>query len=100
MRRRPPHHLSPAWAKHPAGPDPEASPSHPKSPQQRSDQTRKPVNSEQDSCSYVGGFAHQFKCVVNIFVGERDPARYRNCDGAPETDVTSRSSVAKAVSTA
>src|SRR5258708_5475747 len=26
MRRHPPHHLSPAWAKHPAGPDPEASP--------------------------------------------------------------------------
>jgi hypothetical protein len=53
MRRHPPHHLSPAWAKHPAGPDPEASPSRPKSPQQRSDQTRKPVNSEQDSCSYA-----------------------------------------------
>src|SRR5260370_9485043 len=47
MRRHPPHHLSPAWAKPPAGADPEASPSRPKSPQQRSDQTRKPVNSEQ-----------------------------------------------------
>jgi transposase InsO family protein len=51
-RRHPSHHLSPAWADHPAGPDPEARLSRPKSPQQRSDQKRKPVNSEQDSCSF------------------------------------------------
>src|ERR1700737_4416519 len=51
-RRHPPHHLSPAWADHPAGPDPEARLSRPKSPQQRSDQTRKPVNSEPDNCSF------------------------------------------------
>jgi len=37
---------------HPAGQDPEARPSRPKSPQQRSDQARKPVNSEQESCSF------------------------------------------------
>src|ERR1700676_5089626 len=36
---------------HPAGLDPEARLSRPKSRQQRSDQARKPVNSEQDSCS-------------------------------------------------
>src|SRR6267154_2140212 len=52
MRRYPPHHLSPAQANYPAGQDPEARPSRPKSPQQRSDQVRKPVNSEQDSCSF------------------------------------------------
>jgi len=45
MRRHPPHHLSPARAKHPAGPDPGARLSGPKPPHQRSDQTRKPVNS-------------------------------------------------------
>src|SRR5260370_28649822 len=35
-----------------AGQDPEARIRHFKSPQQRSDQTDKPVNSEQDSCSF------------------------------------------------
>jgi len=25
----------------------------------------------------IGGFAHQFQCVVNILVSERDPARHR-----------------------
>jgi DNA-binding response OmpR family regulator len=34
MRRHPPHHLSPAQANHPAGQDPEARLSRPKSPQQ------------------------------------------------------------------
>ena len=53
VRRHPPHHLSPARANRPAGLDPEASLSRSKSPQQRSDQARKPVNSEQDSCSYA-----------------------------------------------
>jgi hypothetical protein len=53
MRRHPPHHLSPARANHPAGQDPEARLIRSKSPQQRSDQTRKPVNSEQDSCSWT-----------------------------------------------
>jgi hypothetical protein len=51
MRRHPPHHLSPARASYRAGPDPEARLSRPKSPQQRSNQARKPVISEQDSCS-------------------------------------------------
>src|ERR1700687_5444001 len=37
----------------PAGQDPEASLSRSKSAQQRSDQARKPVNSEQDSCSWT-----------------------------------------------
>src|SRR5258706_10277418 len=39
-RRHPSHHLSPAWANRPAGRDPEARLSRPKSPQQRSDQAR------------------------------------------------------------
>src|SRR6266404_5266075 len=52
-RRYPSHHLSPARAQHPAGLDPEAHLSRSRSPQQRSDQARKPVNSEQDSCSLV-----------------------------------------------
>ncbi len=64
MRRHPSHYLSPARAnarqgktpkprpgKRPAGQDPEAGRSRSKSPQQCSEQTRKPVNSEQDSCS-------------------------------------------------
>jgi len=42
----------PRPAKHPAGQDPEARISRLKSPQQRSDQAPKPVNSEQDSCSF------------------------------------------------
>jgi hypothetical protein len=37
----------------PAGQDPEASLSRSKSSQQCSDQARKPVNSEQDSCSWT-----------------------------------------------
>src|SRR5260221_7636283 len=52
MRRHPPHHLSPALAKHPAGLDPEAGLGRSKSPQQRSVQAGKPVNSEQVSCSF------------------------------------------------
>src|SRR4029077_17645662 len=59
MRRHPPHHLSPAQANHPAGQDPEASLSRPKSPQQRSNQARKPVNSEQSCCSYAKGSSLQ-----------------------------------------
>jgi hypothetical protein len=42
----------PRPGKTPAGQDPEARIRHFKSPQQRSDQTRKPVKSEQDSCSF------------------------------------------------
>jgi hypothetical protein len=41
----------PRPGKRPAGRDPEAGRSRSKSPQQCSEQTRKPVNSEQDSCS-------------------------------------------------
>jgi hypothetical protein len=52
MRRHPPHHLSPARANYSAGQDPEARIRHFKSPQQRSDRTRKPVKSEQDSCFF------------------------------------------------
>ena len=51
MRRHPSHHLSPARANHPAGQDPEARLNRSTSPQQRSDQDRKPVISEQDCCS-------------------------------------------------
>src|SRR5271169_3404001 len=53
MRRHPPHHLSPAKANHPAGQDPETRLTAPKPPQQRSDQARKPVISEQENCSYA-----------------------------------------------
>src|SRR5258706_6642982 len=48
----------PRPANRPAGQDPEARLSRPQAPQQRSDQARKPVNSEQDSCS-SGTKAHQ-----------------------------------------
>src|SRR5258708_768494 len=41
----------PRPGKHPAGQDPEAGLSRSKSPQQCSDQTRKPVISEQENCS-------------------------------------------------
>ena len=41
----------PRLGKSPAGQDPEARLNRSRSPQQRSDQARKPVNSEQDSCS-------------------------------------------------
>jgi hypothetical protein len=51
-RRHPSHHLSPARAKDPAGLDPETHLSRSRSSQQRSDQARMPVNSEQDSCSF------------------------------------------------
>ena len=44
---------APPGQNHPAGRGPEARLSRPKSPQQRSDQARKPANSEQDSCSLV-----------------------------------------------
>src|SRR5258708_36274392 len=49
--------LQPRPGKRPAGQDPEARLSRSKSPQQCSEQTRKPVNSEQDSCSLDRRFA-------------------------------------------
>src|SRR5438552_7798311 len=52
MRRHPPHHLSPARAKARQGKIPKRAFAASKSPQQRSDQTGKPVKSEQDSCSF------------------------------------------------
>jgi hypothetical protein len=52
MRRHPPHHLSPARAKPRQGKTPKRVFATLKSPQQRSDRTRKPVKSEQDSCSF------------------------------------------------
>jgi hypothetical protein len=64
MRRYPPHHLSPARANHPAGQDPEARLSRPRSPQQRSDQARKPVNSEQENCSLCGRRDFQLFAVL------------------------------------
>src|SRR5438445_1347164 len=53
MRRHPPHHLSPARAKPRQGKTPKRASARLKSPQQRSDQTRKPVKSEQDNCSFA-----------------------------------------------
>ena len=52
-RRHPPHHLSPARVKPRQGKTPKRAFAHFKSPQQRSDQTGKPVKSEQDNCSFV-----------------------------------------------
>src|SRR5947207_4229229 len=52
MRRRPPHHLSPARAKPRQGKTEKRAFATSKSPQQRSDQTRNPVKSEQDTCSF------------------------------------------------
>jgi hypothetical protein len=52
MRRHPPHHLSPARAKPRQGKTPKRAFAPSKSPQQRSDRTRKPVKSEQDNCSF------------------------------------------------
>src|SRR6202140_4909008 len=75
MRRHPPHHLSPARASYRAGPDPEARLSRPKSPQQRSDQARKPVISEQDSCSLA---------LMSGLSRERQPPR--PCDAGDLAD--------------
>ena len=47
MRRHPPHHLSPARAKPRQGKTEKRAFATSKSPQQRSDRTRKPVKSEQ-----------------------------------------------------
>src|ERR1700732_4821709 len=52
MRRHPPHHLSPARVKPRQGKTPKRAFAPSKSPQQRSDRTRKPVKSEQDNCSF------------------------------------------------
>jgi hypothetical protein len=52
VRRHPPHHLSPARANRPAGQDSQSRLNRCKPSQQRSDQAGKPVNSEQDSCSF------------------------------------------------
>src|SRR6266404_4878960 len=54
MRRHPPHHLSPARAKPRQGKTPKRAFATSKSPQQRSNQTHKPVKSEQDNCSFDG----------------------------------------------
>jgi hypothetical protein len=52
VRRHPPHHLNPARANHPAGQESQSRLNRCKLSQQRSDQAGKPVNSEQDSCSF------------------------------------------------
>jgi hypothetical protein len=57
VRRHPPHHLSPARAKPRQGKTPKRAFASSKSSQQRSDRTRKPVKSEQDSCSFDGNHA-------------------------------------------
>jgi hypothetical protein len=57
MRRHPPHHLSPARAKPRQGKTAKRAFASSKSSQQRSDRTRKPVKSEQDSCSFDGNHA-------------------------------------------
>src|SRR5258706_9812974 len=57
MRRHPPHHLGPARAKPRQGKTPKRAFATSKSPEQRSDQTRKPVKSEQDSCSFDSNHA-------------------------------------------
>ena len=51
MRRQPPHHLSPAKQTTRQGVIPKGASTAPQPAQQRSDQGRKPVISEQDSCS-------------------------------------------------
>src|SRR5258706_4143568 len=67
MGPHPPHHLSPAPASYRAGPDPEARLSRPKPPQQRSNQARKPVISEPDSCSLalISGLSRESYCTVS-----------------------------------
>ena len=75
MRRHPPHHLSPAWVNHPAGQDPEACLSRSRSAQQRSVQARKPVYSEQDSCSFSLSHCPRMPCVAG------KSARLRGCGG-------------------
>jgi hypothetical protein len=57
MRRHPPHHLSPAGAKPRQGKTAKRAFASSKSSQQRSDRIRKPVKSEQDSCSFDGNHA-------------------------------------------
>jgi len=54
MRRHRPHHLGPARIKAPGRAGHQSGLHRFKSPQQRSDQARKPVNSEQDNCSLFG----------------------------------------------
>src|SRR5260370_3677926 len=51
VRRQPPHHLSPAKQTTRQGVIPKGASTAPQPAQQRSDQGRKPVISEQDSCS-------------------------------------------------
>src|SRR5258707_13418496 len=63
MRRHQPHRISTAQANHPEGQDPEARLSRPKSPQQRSDQARTPVNSEQYCGSYAKGSSPQSNLI-------------------------------------
>src|SRR5258708_25118100 len=50
LRRKPPHHLSPAKQTTRQGVIPKGASTAPQPAQQRSDQGRKPVISEQDSC--------------------------------------------------
>jgi hypothetical protein len=77
MRRHPPHHLSPAQAKPRQGKTQKRAFATSKSPQQRSDQTRKPVKSEQDSCSFDKQSWPGSNCI---------PARGRACFFRPERD--------------
>jgi len=71
MRRHPPHHLSPAQAKPRQGKTPKRAFAASKSPYQRSDQTRKPVKSEQDNCSFDSNHAAyaRFEPRTDILAG-------------------------------
>jgi hypothetical protein len=72
----------PRPANRPAGQDPEARLSRPKSPQQRSDQARKPVNSEQDSCSFPAIVLTQKRSILGLssrqLLGRRRPKESRS----------------------
>jgi len=57
----------PRPGKRPAGQDPEAGRSRSKSPQQCSEQTRMPVNSEQDSCSLDRRLTARSRTGVSAF---------------------------------
>src|SRR6266404_2883245 len=75
IRRYPPNQLRPAWAKHPAGLDPEAGLGRSNSPQQRSVQAGKPVNSEQVSCSFSS------IALTPNASRRRESTRLRGCGG-------------------
>jgi hypothetical protein len=79
---------------HPAGQDPEARLTRSKSPQQRSDQARKPVNSEQDSCSYAKPADSDSRqtCRRQNWIGFRQKiVSYRRLRSTTQVSATARS---------